>query len=152
VTEPQSPVRFEARPFAALAREEIHDLVRLRLEVFVVEQRITVENELDGLDVQAEHVLGKTPDGRVVATARLVPVEGAVKVGRIVVDRAWRGRGVGRALMLHVDQHLGARGGVMSAQAHLVGWYESLGWRAEGPVYDEAGIPHRLLRRDGRAP
>lgn len=153
---PAPPLAFTAKPFAALTLGEFHALVRLREEVFVVGQRITTEAEIDGLDPQCVHVLGRDPAGEVVATARLFTAARPVKVGRICVALPCQRRGLGSALMRYVHTLLdarppGERAGVMSAQAHLVPWYEQLGWTAEGPVYDECGIPHRRLRRPASA-
>lgn len=144
---PPPALRFAARPFDALSVLELHALVRLREEVFVVGQRITAEAEFDGLDPACTHVLGRDGTGEVLATARLFLGQDPVKVGRIAVARHVQRAGLGTRLMDFVHEVLGGRAAAMSAQAHLVPWYERLGWRATGPVYDECGIPHRRLLR-----
>lgn len=149
---------FASKPFGALSVHELHELVRLREEVFVVGQRITAEAEFDGRDPECLHVLGRDADGALVATARLFLDAAPVKVGRICVAPGRQRQGLGSALLQHVHALLDARPGAtgaaaMSAQAHLVPWYERLGWTATGPVYDECGIPHRRLERaPGGAP
>ncbi len=140
-------VAFSHRAFDALSLRDLHDVLRLREEVFVVGQRITCEAEIDGHDPECVHVLGRDAAGRIVATARLFVDEDPVKVGRIAVDGALQRRGIGTRLMAYVHGLLGSRAAVMSAQTHLRPWYERLGWRAEGERYDEAGIPHVRMRR-----
>jgi predicted GNAT family N-acyltransferase len=78
------PLSFELKPFSGLSLGELHDLVRLREEVFVVGQRITAEAEFDGRDPQAHHVLGRDPRGALVATARLFLGATPVKVAHLV--------------------------------------------------------------------
>ncbi len=141
------PLTFELKPFAALSLGELHDLVRLREEVFVVGQRITAEAEFDGRDPEAHHVLGRDAHGTLLATARLFLSAAPVKVGRICVETRLQRTGLGTALMAFVHQALAGRAAAMSAQAHLQAWYERLGWSAQGPLYDECGIPHRRLTR-----
>jgi ElaA protein len=138
---------FSAKPFHRLTLMELHDLLRLRTDVFVVGQRITVEAEIDGRDPECLHVLGLEPTGEMVATARLFVGEDPVKVGRVCVHPALQRRGAGTALMEHVHGLLAGRRAAMSAQAHLVPWYVRLGWTPVGGVYDEAEIPHRRLER-----
>jgi ElaA protein len=144
---PPRPLAFRLVPFADLTRDELHELVRLREEVFVVGQRITAEAEFDGRDPEAHHLLGRLAAGRLVATARLFLDAEPVKVGRVCVAPDLQRAGLGTEVMREVDRALGARPAAMSAQAHLVPWYERLGWRATGAVYDECGIPHRRLVR-----
>ena len=140
-------VLFEARAFGDLDPRTLHDILRLRSDVFLLEQGITTEPDVDGLDPGAEHVVGRTAQGQVVATARLRPTEGGVKVERVVVARAHRGRGVGRALMEVVHARLGSRPAWLSAQVQQLRWYEGLGWRSEGAPFDEGGVLHRRMRR-----
>lgn len=92
---PSPALRFVARPFAELSLLELHALVRLREEVFVVGQRITAEAEFDGLDPACTHVLGRDGTGEVVATARLFLEQEPVKVGRIAVARHLQRGGLG---------------------------------------------------------
>jgi ElaA protein len=146
-------LHFAHRAFAELTLLELHDLLRLREEVFVVGQGITVEAEIDGRDPEAVHVWARDGEGTMVAAARLLPHGDDVKVGRVAVMPARQRGGVGTALMAYVHGLLGARRGVMSAQAHLRDWYERLGWSAQGEGYDEAGIPHvRMVREAREAP
>ena len=137
--------------FQDLGVQRLHALLRLRTDVFVVEQRCAYP-ELDGRDPEAIHVLGETPDGRLIAYARLLPPddEGWPHIGRVVVDPAHRGRGLGRKVMLRCLEFLeatrGSRASAISAQEHLRGFYESLGYQAVSEVYDWDGIPHIDMR------
>lgn len=144
-----SQITFRRRAFAQLTPRALHDLLRLRGDVFVVEMGIVEENDIDGLDPDAVHVMGTDPQDVLVATARLSMAESPILVSRVVVAKPWRGIGVGRALMEYVGTCLRSCPAVMSAQAHLEGFYARTGWRREGDVYDEVGIPHLRLVRQG---
>ncbi len=135
-------MRFFHRRFEELSLLELHDLLWLRNEVFVVGQKITSEAEVDGLDPQCVHVVGVDDDGRTVATARLFMDGSPIKVGRIAVARDLQRTGLGTRLMRYVHEVIGDRDAAMSAQDYLRGWYGSLGWVADTGIYDEAGIPH----------
>jgi predicted GNAT family N-acyltransferase len=125
-----------ARPLAA----------PVRFAVFVDEQRVPAEIELDEMDARSLHALafhGKD----VVGTGRLLP-DG--HVGRMAVLKTWRQRGVGGLLLTTLIQRAkeaGHREVLLAAQVHAVPFYERYGFRCEGPEFDEAGIPHRNMRR-----
>ncbi|WP_444452873.1 GNAT family N-acetyltransferase [Rhodobacter capsulatus] len=121
----------------------------LRRAVFIEEQGVSEAEEWDDLDAQAIHLLaleGETPLG----TARLF-VEGATgKIGRVCVDRAARGTGLGKALIREGCTRLAALGCArvtLGAQVQAMPFYESLGFCVCGPVYDDAGIPHREMEK-----
>jgi ElaA protein len=154
-------VKFNHKWFTDLTMRELYALMVLRDDVFVVGQKITAENELDGQDPQCVHIIGRLGvdeegggagfdgKGRVVATARLFMAKDPVKVGRIAVAVDLQRKGVGTALMRYVHELLGGREGVMSAQQYLESWYAELGWQRVGDVYDEADIPHVRMVRPG---
>ena len=147
---------IEVKPFDALTLRELHACLKLRGEVFVVGQKICSVPDVDALDPACHHVM-LWQGGVLAGTARLLPVgeRGAViKVGRVAVDSAYRGRGIGVGLMRGVQAWIAevpGRSGVMSAQAYLERWYVSLGWRAVGEHYQEAGIEHVKMVLDGLA-
>ena len=117
----------------------------LRRTVFIEEQNVPEDLEVDGLDPTALHLLA-TQEGRPVGTARLL-VKGATgKIGRVCVLREERGRGIGAALIRKAVEELrdlGLETARLGSQVHAIPFYEALGFAAEGPVYDDAGIPHR---------
>jgi predicted GNAT family N-acyltransferase len=123
---------------------------RLRRVVFIEEQGVSEADEVDGLDGSAIHLLafdGSDPVG----TARLL-VKGRVgKIGRVCVLPAARGTGLGAALIRQAMDVLRDQPGVTEAylgsQSHATGFYEKLGFNAEGEEFLDAGIPHRHMRR-----
>ncbi|MCB9169779.1 MAG: GNAT family N-acetyltransferase [Flavobacteriales bacterium] len=147
-------VRWEVLPFSAIDTRLFHDILRLRIDVFVVEQDCPYP-ELDGLDPDAMHVIGRSPKGAVIAYARILPAgeHDRPAIGRVVVDQVDRGNGVGRRLMeqcLHAVQELhGSRRSRLAAQAHLRKFYERLGYMATGPEYPLDGIPHIDMELNG---
>jgi ElaA protein len=151
----ESRVRFEARTFEALGARELHDALALRQRVFVIEQAC-LYLDVDGNDPGAEHVLGWEGE-RLVAYARVLPPGVRFEVptiGRVVVAPEARGRGLARALMLEtlavIERRLARSDVALSAQAHLEGFYASLGFVRQSETYDEDGIPHVDMRRTGR--
>jgi len=122
----------------------------LRRFVFIDEQGVPERDELDALDDVCTHFLAIDDEGNAIGTARLRFVDGHAKAQRVAVLAAWRGRGVGRALMRAFEAFAtrgGAKDVVLSAQITAVPFYERLGYRAHGPVYDDAGIPHRDMSK-----
>lgn len=121
----------------------------VRHQVFVVEQRVPVDLERDAHDETADHFLA-CRDGRAVGAARLL-VEGAVAhVQRVAVLAELRGQGLGVALMGAVESRAMARSVSrveLHAQLHARGFYERLGYRAYGEVFDDAGIPHIAMAK-----
>lgn len=119
----------------------------LRTEVFVNEQKVPAEIEIDAWDPQCVHALAFDADGAALGTGRLLP-DG--HIGRMAVRKCARGQGVGTALLRALMQEAARRGHrevVLSAQTHAVPFYAREGFRCEGPVYDDAGIPHVDMRR-----
>ena len=140
-------IRFTLKPFAALSPAELYDLLALRQRVFVVEQACAYL-DCDGKDPAALHLLGRDACGALVAYARLLPpgvsfAEAAV--GRVVIERAARRSGFGRALMNEaIARAREAFGGPLriGAQRYLERFYGELGFVTEGEPYLEDGIPH----------
>jgi predicted GNAT family N-acyltransferase len=123
--------------------------VAVRREVFIEEQGVTEREEMDGLDPDCVHFVAEQ-DGRAVGCARLRRLEGKTKVERVAVVARLRSTGLGRALMEEAEAEAERRGWrplVLHAQLDSVGFYERLGWSVEGPVFEEAGIPHRRMVR-----
>jgi predicted GNAT family N-acyltransferase len=122
-------------------------LVRVRTEVFVREQSVPRELELDGRDAECAHVLACDAAGAPIGAGRLLP-DG--QIGRMAVLAAWRGAGVGAALLAALvaeARRRGHRSAHLHAQTHARGFYERHGFEVEGEEYLEAGIPHVGMRR-----
>ncbi len=122
------------------------ELSRIRYRVFVDEQRVPREIEWDGRDPQCSHVVARLADGTAIGTGRLLP-DG--HIGRVAVIPEWRGHGVGIAIMgslIRLARDQGLHFVALNAQLHALGFYEALGFAAEGPEFMEAGIPHRAMR------
>lgn len=120
---------------------------RIRLAVFVEEQRVPPEIEMDDNDALSVHALAYD-DGAAVGTGRLLP-DG--HVGRMAVLKSHRARGVGGAILLQLIEEARRRGMrevVLSAQTHALGFYRKHGFAAQGGVYMEADIPHQEMRLD----
>ena len=122
----------------------------IRRVVFIDEQAVPEELEMDDLDGEAIHLLA-TVDGRPAGTARLLLRDEVGKIGRVAVLADRRDTGLGAALIRAALDELRAVPGVttakLGAQVHALGFYERLGFTAFGPVYDDAGIPHRDMTR-----
>lgn len=126
--------------------EERDAIYAIRKTVFIIEQSVPEEIEIDEHDPVAHHVLAYV-DGRAVGTGRLTP-DG--RIGRMAVLAEYRGCGVGRAILdalIDIGSAAGAPRLFLSAQCHAIPFYEKAGFVADGPVYDEAGIDHRRMER-----
>ena len=149
--EPVAPHRtINDRPFADLDITTFHDLLRLRVDVFVVEQTCAYP-ELDGRDTEPEtrHVWLDGPDGRPVALIRvLAEPDGSHRISRVVTRVEARSAGLAGVLLDHVHATTPGRI-VLDAQTYLVPWYDSLGYEATGDEFLEDGIPHVPMARGG---
>ncbi|MBX2803395.1 MAG: GNAT family N-acetyltransferase [Myxococcales bacterium] len=143
-------MRWRWASLPELTTSELHEALRLRSEVFVVEQDC-VYLDLDGRDPEAMHLLG-IRDGQLGAYLRAFgpDAHGHLHIGRVVVGRSFRGTGLGTTLMREGMGRARARWGPhpvqIAAQAHLRGFYGELGFEVVGPGYDEDGIPHVPMR------
>ena len=119
---------------------------RIRFKVFVEEQGVPRDIELDELDARCLHALAME-NGSAIGTGRLLP-DG--HIGRMAVLEAWRGRGVGSEILGRLIEAARARGDgqvLLSAQVHAAEFYRRHGFEPMGEIYEEAGIPHRAMRR-----
>jgi ElaA protein len=144
-------LQWQTASFAELSLEELYAVLRLRQEIFVVEQHC-VYLDLDGLDQQATHMLCKRQQ-ELVAYQRCLPPGACYAqsaLGRIVVRASARGSQLGREIVQRgIDFNCLQWPGSdirINAQAHLEGFYSSLGFIAEGAVHIEDGIPHQQMR------
>ncbi len=124
---------------------DLDDLRAIREPVFVVEQNVPIELEWDELDPLCHHVIARDNAHRPIGTGRLTPEH---KIGRMAVLPAWRGKGVGDALLsalIEQARDLGWSEVKLNAQVSAVGFYEKFGFAAFGDDYEEAGIQHRSM-------
>jgi ElaA protein len=131
-----------------LSARQLHDILRLRVDVFVVEQDCPYP-EIDGHDLCAdtEHVW-IADGGGVAAYVRLLAVgSDSVKVGRVVTRPDRRGQSLARHLIHTCLERLGEVETRLHAQTHLVEWYRSLGYEPDGAEFIEDGIPHTPMVR-----
>ena len=129
----------------------------IRKAVFVIEQSVPIELELDEYDTLAAectHFIALPGDtaalDAALGTARLIQAaDGQGKAQRVAVLQSARGNGVGRALMVAIHEHARREGlhtMVLGAQMSAIPFYERLDYEAYGPVFDDAGIDHRMMR------
>ena len=118
----------------------------IRYTVFVEEQGVPRDIELDEMDPRCIHAVA-FEDDKAVATGRLLP-DG--HIGRMAVLKEWRGRGIGGQILNALMNEARARGDrevALSAQVHATAFYRAHGFVEEGAEYLEAGIAHRDMRR-----
>ena len=123
------------------------DATAIRHEVFVQEQHVPIEEEMDNHDAACVHAIAYGPDGVPVGTGRLLP-DG--HIGRMAVRKSQRGFGVGSLLLNSLIDEARRRGHlevVLAAQFHAQDFYAAHGFLAEGPVFLDAGIDHINMRR-----
>jgi predicted GNAT family N-acyltransferase len=126
---------------------ELDKAFAIRIRVFVKEQGVPAEIELDRDDKRAIHFLA-TVEREPVGTARIVMRSRSAKIGRMAVLKIWRRKGVGTKLLqraVAAAGRLGAQEIYLHAQVPVIGFYETMGFRPVGPVFDEAGISHRKM-------
>ncbi len=119
----------------------------VREAVFVREQQVPVELELDEFDAGARHAVARGPAGEAIGTGRLL-ADG--HIGRMAVLREWRGKGVGRALLetlMDAARQSGMPRLGLNAQTTATGFYARFGFTAEGETFMDAGIPHVRMTR-----
>ena len=124
-------------------------LAAIRRAVFVIEQHVPEHEEWDNLDAVSHHVIALSNDGDAIGTGRLLLDGQGVRIGRMAVLRAWRGRGVGSALLktlIQLAREQGFRETRLHAQTHALAFYRKHGYTPLGAEFMEAGIPHYEMR------
>lgn len=139
-------MKVAALGFDELDPRTLHDLLRLRQDVFVVEQECPYP-DIDGRDVEAgtRHVVGREDD-RVVGYLRVLDDGEVWRIGRVVLERPARGRGLADMLLRTALVLCADRDVVLDAQSPLAGWYAGFGFAVTGPEFLEDGIPHLPMR------
>ncbi len=145
---PAADYHWRWASWSELSTRDVHDFLKLRSEIFVVEQNCAYL-DIDGLDPGCRHLLVRDPVGHLKGYLRLLPPglnRAEPALGRLVVAESERGTGLGRAVMLEGIRICGAAAPThaiyIHAQQHLQAFYESLGFRPASDMHLEDGIPH----------
>lgn len=144
-----TPLNYSVKHFNELTPLELYQFLKLRIEVFIIEQNCPYE-ECDNKDKNAFHVMGKDNQGEIHAYTRLldagVSYEHYSSIGRVVTSAKYRNTGEGRRLMNYSLQKISELypnlNVKISSQSYISKFYESLGFKATGEEYLEDGIPH----------
>lgn len=143
-------MNVEIKHYNELLKDELHDIVALRIAVFVVEQNCPYQ-ELDGLDRDAYHLLVKS-ENQIIGTARILKkgvVYPQVAIGRVVTHPSYRKQGLGHVIMKNcmafIKNELKENRIKLSAQSHLQSFYLQHGFSSTGKEYLEDGIPHTAM-------
>ncbi len=145
-------MRIQVKTYQELTREDLYELLRLRIEVFVVEQDC-VYQDIDNKDQKAIHVIG-TKENQIVAYTRVFKSGDYFdnpSIGRVVVDKSNRKHGYGKDIMLAsieaIENLFGKNDIELSSQVYLKNFYNDLNFKEKDEEYLEDGIPHiRMIR------
>ena len=152
-------MNWQVKPFSALTTNELYDFLKLRIDVFVVEQTCYYP-DLDDLDrhPEVQHIFCYEA-GKMLAYCRLLPPnlvhENESAIGRVIVSELARGRKLGVKLMALANEQIDTLWPEydchISAQEHLKAFYQSLGFEQTSAMYLEDGIPHIAMVRAARS-
>lgn len=135
----------------ARSPEDVRGALAVRERVFCIEQGVPLTVEIDERDDQALHLVALQGEGgRVIGTLRLLFSGGVAKVGRVAVDRDWRGLGIASRMLeiaLSKAREQGYREALLASQLDATGLYERAGFAVDSEPFDEAGITHVWMRR-----
>ena len=137
------------------SKEELNLAFALRIEVFVEEQKVPIELELDDKDHSDNTVhIGYFHEDNLIGVARLIDMDkDVIHIGRVVIDKEYRGQGIGRELIIgceNIAQQILKRKTIieLSAQIQAENFYKSLGYnRVNDKIYLDAGIKHVDMRK-----
>ncbi len=136
--------------------EEMEAAMAVRFRVFVAEQQVPAEEELDEIDATATHaIVIAMHEGQpqVVATGRVFyrDEDSAARIGRMAVDAEWRRKGIGSRLLTFLEEEAASQGVntyVLNAQEYVKGFYAAHGYFERGETFLEADIVHILMRKE----
>lgn len=133
--------------FAELDTATLYRILKLRVDVFVVEQECAYP-ELDGRDPEPATVhLWSEEGGEITGYLRILDDGEVARIGRVLTAKRARGTGLAGRLMERALAEIGDRPSVLDAQSHLVPFYQRYGYVQSGPSFVEDGIPHTPMRR-----
>ena len=131
-----------------LSSNNYKDAIKIRKKVFVEEQLVPQELEIDDLEDQTLHVIGYL-ENKAVSTARIYKKNATTfKIQRVAVLRDFRKKNLGHELMMEIERYAKAKEFstlMLDAQDHALTFYEKLGYQVEGEGFMDAGIPHHLM-------
>jgi|TARA_R110000737_G_scaffold223373_3_gene238400 ElaA protein len=143
---------IEIKAFNDLSLDEFHDLIALRIAVFVIEQDCPYQ-DLDGKDKSSYHLILRNDDDKIIGTARILPAGLSypeIAIGRVVTSIESRELKLGHKIMEHalefIQQKWENKSVKLSAQSHLTGYYGKHGFVSTGKEYLEDGIPHTEMK------
>lgn len=149
-----SSINWEVKSFEGLTNKELYNILRLRAEVFIVEQNCPYQ-DMDGKDIFSFHLIGTDERNHLVAYARLLPADISYKevsIGRVITSPAARGSGAGIQLMQTALQIIEEKHGKVpvriGAQLYLKKFYERFGFVQVSEMYLEDGIEHVEMVRE----
>lgn len=141
-------LNWEIKHYNELSLDDFHDLIALRIKVFVIEQNCPYQ-ELDGKDKKAFHLIGKSSKGEILGTLRVLPPGisyDEASIGRVVIDEKVRGQKLGHLMMkkalIFIENKFEDNTVRISGQKYLKKFYEDLNFVDIGKEYLEDGIPH----------
>ncbi|HAS6349151.1 GNAT family N-acetyltransferase [Vibrio sp. IRLE0018] len=149
--------QWQLLPFSQLSTQQLYELLKLRVDVFVVEQNCPYP-ELDGHDTKpgVQHLLGYQ-NSQLVACSRLLPAGTTyenVSIGRVATLKSVRGEGLGHQLLnqalTHCEQLWPGASIEIGAQQHLEGFYQHHGFQTTSEMYLEDGIPHVDMKKHAK--
>ncbi len=132
--------------------EEMEGALSVRFRVFVAEQQVPMDEELDEFDASATHAIVLS-QGEVVATGRIVygNEDSAARIGRMAVDMEWRRKGLGGRLLTFLEEEAASRNVstyILNAQEYVKQFYANHGYVELGETFLEADIVHILMRKE----
>lgn len=129
--------------------KELADAYDVRKKVFVDEQKVPLEEEIDQYEESADHFIAYQ-NGEAAGAGRFRVVDGLGKVERICVLSSQRGTGAGKAIMQKIEEHAKSQSIVamkLNAQTHAIPFYSSLGYEVISEEFLDAGIPHKTMKK-----
>lgn len=140
-------MNFKIKKFSELTPDELYEILRIRNEVFVIEQTCIFQ-DCDEKDQRSYHLFG-IDKGKIIAYLRILEKGvsySEISIGRVLVDKKHRRKGFARDILLKaidfIENNLNEKEIRISAQKYLVDFYESLGFVISSEMYLEDGIPH----------
>lgn len=135
---------------------EMEGALGVRFRVFVSEQQVPMEEELDEIDASATHAIA-IHNGQVIATGRVFyrDEDSAARIGRMAVDSDWRRHGIGGRLLKFLEQEATKQGVttyILNAQVYVKDFYAANGYEERGEEFLEADIVHILMRKQVASP